>query len=504
MKRLFLIAATALLAVGCKNPREEAERGKGPPISHIVIGEIALREISPEVKVIGTVTARHVSVVASGANGVVDEFLVEEGQFVKNGDELCRLRMITTDLEIKEAEAVLTEKKQKWEEMKSSRPEDVQAAHARMKAAEVTRDNLKSRLQRVADAFQKNAVNADDYDDAQEKSKAAEQLFLAAKATYNSIKRGPRKEQTEQAKAQYEAQVEQVKFLKAEKAKRTTKAPFSGYVVKEETYIGQWLSKGDPVVKLARLDEVDVVVNVDQDQLEHVQLGKNASVKIRGFDLYRITLKKDHKILEGTILSQSMANVVLSLADGTTMTIAISNIAKRETIPWSAKIVQIIPRSEWETGSRGFPVKLRLKNHLMKTSATSQNSSSQKSRLVPVLKEGMMATVSFFGKKIQAFMIPKDCLITTNRGNNIHLFTPSKDDPSLGSTIQVAVEVGVGQGNEIQVKPVGRGGEKPTELKAGQFVVTEGGERLRPVQGNVKTIGKLPSQKSKTSKRSKP
>ena len=115
-----------------------------------------------------------------------------------------------------------------------------------------------------------------------------------------------------------------------------------------------------------------------------------------------------------------------------------------------------------------------------------------------------MAEVTFFGKEIQALMIHKDCLITTNRGINIHLFTPGKDNPSVGSTIQVAVEIGESQGNYIQVIPIGRGNGKPAELKPGQFVVTEGGERLRPVQGGVEVVGKASPAPSKTTKRTEP
>ena len=44
--------------------------------------------------VVGTVTPRAISLVASGANGIVTEFKVEQGQFVRKGDVLSVLRMI--------------------------------------------------------------------------------------------------------------------------------------------------------------------------------------------------------------------------------------------------------------------------------------------------------------------------------------------------------------------------------------------------------------------------
>ena len=78
-----------------------------------------------------------------------------------------------------------------------------------------------------------------------------------------------------QAAARLEAQVKHVEFLKAELEKRTTKAPFDGFVVEEHTNAGQWLSKGAPVVTLADLKFVEVEVQVDQQYIDQIQPGES-------------------------------------------------------------------------------------------------------------------------------------------------------------------------------------------------------------------------------------
>ena len=58
--------------------------------------------------------------------------------------------------------------------------------------------------------------------------------------------------------------------------------------------------------------------------------------------------------------------------------------------------------------------------------------------------------------------------------SDVEVFDPSKDDPQSGSVRQVIVELGISDGDSIQV--IGDG------IAGGMQVVTEGAERLRPFQ----------------------
>ena len=224
------------------------------------------------------------------------------------------------------------------------------------------------------------------------------------------------------------AQEKHVAFLEAEKEKRITRAPFDGFIVSEETYLGQWLSKGDPVAKMAMLDEVHVEVPVDQSFIAQIIPGTSVTLKING-----------------SPNSDS--------ADGR----------------WTGTVVSVIPRSEWETGSRSFPVIVRVKNRM----------NGSEDAPVPTLREGMMAEVEFFGTTLQAKMVAKDSLVRTSRGTFVFAINPLEPDKPL-SVRQVLVETGISEGDAIQVLT--------DELQSGEQVVTEGAERLRPFQ----TVSILP------------
>ena len=119
------------------------------------------------------------------------------------------------------------------------------------------------------------------------------------------------------------------------------------------------------MVTMAMLDDVDVEVPVDQSFISQVIPGTKVRLKING-------------------------TTDPSSADGR----------------WTGTVLSIVSRSEWKTGSRSFPVIVRVKNQIQTTSGTP----------VPTLREGMMAEVEFFGTAMQAKMVPKDSLVRTSRG----------------------------------------------------------------------------------------
>lgn len=488
-------AAFALTTLsGCSKKAGEGEaKSGGRPPTLVRVQPITKVEVAPKVIVVGTVTAKRKSIVASGANGVVEVYQVDEGEWVKTGDVLSVLRMETSRRQVAEARSVADEREQIWEETKSSRPEEIAEARYKMEAARKTHEAAERHEARMKAALQRGAINEDQYEDAQERHKVAEAMLQAAAASYQRIKLGPRKEQREQARYRYLAQQERVAYLVAEQAKRTTKAPFAGYVTREHSYVGQWLSKGDPVATLAMLDEVDVVVNVDQKDLHHVHLGETADVEIAGYELTAITNQKQQTLI-GILRTESLDSIQLETADGKVHTIARSEVASREVRPWKGRILQVVPKSEWETGSRGFPVKVRIRNRFrMMTVESPDGKTPPRKRRMPVLKEGMIAAVTFKGTKFPTLLAPKDALVRTTQGMRMNIFRPSQESPDLGSTVQVTVRTGVSVGERIEVTVVPSGKGEPTEISEGTEVVTEGGERLLPVQGNVKAARETPS-----------
>lgn len=420
----------SLLLAGC-TPGDSAKSVDGdtqaaaPPAAQaalVRVSPVRLKQIAPRLVAVGTVRPRHASVIASAADGVVDEFPLQKGTFVKAKSVLSRLRVFSTDLALDEQRALLAEREAMYQQTLKPRKEDVDEAKALQMVTQASLENAQRRFSELKSLVERGATNQSAVDDAADQLVEARNRALATKAIAARVTSGTREEEKLQAKARLEAQQKHVAWLEAEKEKRITRAPFDGFIVSEETYLGQWLSKGDPVVTLAVLDEVDVEVPVDQSFISQVTLGASVKLTISG--------TPDESTDDGR---------------------------------WVGTVTSIVPRSEWETGSRSFPVIVRVKNRM----------SGSSDAPVPTLREGMMAEVEFFGTQLDAKMVPKDSLVRTSRGTFVFAVNPTEDGKPL-NVRRVLVVPGLSKEGEIQVTS--------DELQPDTPVVTEGAERLRPFQ----------------------
>ena len=421
----------ALALPGCARSNASASSAapSDRPAALVRVTGVVVEDVSPETTVIGTVIARRTSVVASGSDGKVDQFEVREGDIVEADQLLSVLNMVTTDLGIQEAEKVLQERESMLQELqKGSRVEEIAEAKARMEAAEVTMRITSEKYDRMRRIEKGGGGSQNDLDDAREKAEAGQKMFLAAKAQSQLVASGPRSEQIAQAESRRDAQRDQVASLKAEKEKRFTKAPFAGVVVQESTQRGQWLAKGAPVVTVADiLEEVHVIANVDQIDLPYVQIGSTVDLEIEA------TAQKS----------------------------------------WQGTVITIVPRSDWESGSRTFPVKVAVKN-VMKESG---------SHRFPTLTEGMLARVKFQGTKHLATLVPKDAVVRSEAGSKLFVVLEDPAKPGTGKAKPVMLQEGSFFGNRLEVLA--------SDLQPGMPVVIEGAERLQPFT-NVQIIPDAP------------
>jgi HlyD family secretion protein len=438
IKELLILIATLIpILPGCSGsatsvvddgPESNAHSGTNPatsapvpPPALVRVATIRQQMIAPEFRALGNVRPRHVSLVASGSDGIVDEFPIEVGDFVSEGTLLAQLRNESTNLDIAEQEALLAERKAELDEISIPRKEDEAEARARKLSADITYSNAARRMEELTALSIRGAANQSEVKDAQDTLDAAVQTRLAAEAILSRIS-NPRPETVMRARSRVEAQEKHVAFLKAEREKRSTRAPFTGFVVEEHSWVGQWLSKGAPVITLAQLTEVDVEVQIDQQYIDQIAPGRPVKLHIQG------TGSRDGQARE-----------------------------------WTGEVDSVVPRSNWQNGSRSFPVIVRVRNRIDDTTMPP----------VPALREGMMAEATFRGEEVDAVLVPKDSMVRTSRGTFIYVINPTDSGDPL-SVRQVLVEPGLSSGTWIQVS-----GEN---LFAEMQVVTDGAERLRAFQ----------------------
>ena len=367
--------------------------------TRVAVSVVVERKVTTGQRAVGTLNPVKVSVIGSAIDGRVVEFLVNQGQFVKQGAPLAKLRTDTLEIELAAANAELELRTQELAEMKQgSRPEEIAQAEARKLSAKASRDLAQSRYARTLALYKRSrAATEADLDEARALSIQAEQALLEAAATFDLVKAGPRIERIKQAEARVSLQNEQIRLIKERIAKHTIVSPFDGFVTAEHTEVGAWVSQADPVAEVVRLDEVEVQVNVLGQLAAQLKPGLNVRLEVPSYP---------HELYTGVI-------------------------------------TQIVPKAD--VRSRTFPVIIRVKNLIEDG--------------IPRLKAGMLARVQLpTGTRRKMPLVPKDALVLGGPKPVVFVVDVKPGAQLQGVVREVPVSLGVADGGLIQVDgPLKRG-----------------------------------------------
>ncbi len=362
------------------------------PASPVTVSRVQEREIGGSQTVVGTVQPARRSIVGSPIDGRVMTFPVENGDRVSQGDVLAQLRTQTLEWQLAAARAEQKLRDQELAELKNGTdPEQVANLEARMKATVSQREYADAQFKRIQSLFDRGQVTTQTrLDEARSEALAAEQDFIGAKALHDLAVRGPREERIAQAEARKEMQVALVEQLEDQIARHTIIAPFDGFIVAENTEVGQWASQGDPIAEVVQLSEVDVRANVPEEQVASLRKGQKVTVNIPG---------APHQIWEGTVH-------------------------------------RIVPQAD--VRSRTFPVDIRIINSIEDD--------------IPVLKAGFLATMQLpTGATQRATLVPKDALVLGGVQPHVFVVELSAVDKTIGVVRPVEVTLGMSDGMTIKV-----------------------------------------------------
>lgn len=216
----------AVLAPGSVVAGPSEKKGGRPP-ALVQVSTVVERIVVTRVTLVGTAEPWSETIVAAEEAGLVRKMLVDEGDRVKQNQTLCVQDASQLSLKIEAARAVVAEA-----------------------AANQTR--AEREWERLKQLYSIKSVSKKAYEDAQFEAQAA-------------VKRVAR------------LQVELYTLLDQVK-KKVVYAPVSGVVVERHTLVGQWLSKGDPVVTLIVLNPIRVMVPVPERYVSRIKKGDSSKV----------------------------------------------------------------------------------------------------------------------------------------------------------------------------------------------------------------------------------
>jgi RND family efflux transporter MFP subunit len=233
LMKIITIVMIGLLYTSPVWAQDKSDKPKGRPPSNVFVSKASTGLMAPTAEFIGTVFYPEVSEVASELTGIVEEYRFDEGQRVKKGQILVKLR---SDLLEKRLQATVGTYEQALSSLEKER-----------------RD-----LKRVQRLYKGNSVS--------------EQLYDEEKFGVQGLERRA---------ASLMAQVE---HLQLEIKKKTIRAPFSGVIIKRHVDRGEWLAEGATIAILAKDDVIDIVTEVPESVVKHVRKDMPVSIKTNGYE----------------------------------------------------------------------------------------------------------------------------------------------------------------------------------------------------------------------------
>jgi RND family efflux transporter MFP subunit len=192
------------------------------PASPVRYVEARQQSVASDVILPGTVESRMASTVASEVAGLVIELSAREGDTVRRGQPVAKLRRENLELRLAESRA------------------DLKETAARLQLAQRS-------LDRSRELFDSGVVSQQQLDDAASEAEAWQGRM-----------------------ARIEAQIAR---LEDDLERSRIPAPYNGVVVAEHVAVGEWVDVGDAVVEMVATDELEIVTALPERYFRAVSVG---------------------------------------------------------------------------------------------------------------------------------------------------------------------------------------------------------------------------------------
>ena len=216
--------------------------------------------------------------------GRVEERPVIEGQMITAGQVVARLDDKDLKLEIAQRQAQVTAARSLLSEVQTgSRPEEIAQAEAALERAQADGNRARIEYERQKRLFDREVISTREFDQAKTAFETAEARIREAKALSTMVRKGPRQEKIDQARATLEQAKQSLELAQTRLNYATLLSPVSGMVLSENVQPGEYVSPGTPVISLGDLSRVYLRAYINETDLGRVKVGQKVRLSTDTF-----------------------------------------------------------------------------------------------------------------------------------------------------------------------------------------------------------------------------
>ena len=265
----ILVGTASIAAAGCGVDTATVKAEAKPEPLTIEVANVESRPIDRYLRVTGSLVADEQAEVSAEAPGRVIATPVERGSRVSQGAVLARISPTETSAQLLEAEANAGQIEARLglgatQAFDSKRVPDVMNAKASLDLAEAEFGRIKSLLDQ-------KVVSQSEYDQRRAQVDAARQQYQMAENV------------AEQSYRSLEAARARIALARKAQADTTIRAPFSGVVAERLVSIGDYVTRGDRVATVVRVDPMRIELTVPEQAVSLIKVGQPVKISVDAY-----------------------------------------------------------------------------------------------------------------------------------------------------------------------------------------------------------------------------
>jgi multidrug efflux pump subunit AcrA (membrane-fusion protein) len=273
----------------CKEAnRQNASDTRDQPTRQVRVSIVRRGEILSSLTFTGTLEPFQEVKVTSKIPGRVEKVFVEEGSHVKAGAVLIELEREELALAVAQAEAaVATAEAGLAKVLAGTRKEQIEQDEAAVAQAKANRDICKVTFERMAKLLMDESIPKTRYDEAKARYDVAVAQYNGALAQLEMARTGPTEEDLGIAKAQVDQAKAALASAKRQYQNATITSPIDGIVTHKNVEPGEVVSPpmmpGKALLAIADTSSLKTMINVSENRVKMVRLGREAVIALDGF-----------------------------------------------------------------------------------------------------------------------------------------------------------------------------------------------------------------------------
>jgi HlyD family secretion protein len=219
--------------------------------------------------------------VSSKIPGRLETILVKEGGKVKKGDVLARLESKEMDAKVEQARGAMEAARAKMIMVKNgARQEEKDATEKMFQQAKAQYDYAAKTWTRFQSLYKDHVISTQENDEMEFKYNAAKNQMDAAKAKLDMVMKGARYEEIDAVESLFHQAENAYNEASAYQKELEIRSPIDGEVYQSVSDEGEVINSGYPVFTLLKSDDSYIVIQLREDLMKQITIGKKVIGKI--------------------------------------------------------------------------------------------------------------------------------------------------------------------------------------------------------------------------------